>query len=700
MQISKLFKIFILCCFLTSSLLFGQNAEHLKKEDISRIMDQIFSEHLGQKQIDEQILKNSFKVYIDQFDPDRTYLLQSEVSPYLQINGDEIKKLIKQYKEGDFTSFEKLNNDVIQKSILRAREYRKELLKNQEEIYSAAEKLKSTKDNEWIEPDLDRPFSQNDAQLKDRIRSQMVNFIQAEQKRYGNDQIQKYKNKLLVLFDEALTHSEDNYLYRDPDGKPYTAVEVENAFVLHVLKSLASSLDAHTAFFTNSEAYDMKVRLEKEFAGIGVVLQQTPEGVVISSLVEGGPASKSGQVFANDRIVQIDGKVINGLSLSDVMAKMRGTKDTSVELVLSRSIDESGKQINKEVKVHLKREPIAVKGERVDVNYEKFGNGIIGMITLHSFYQGEDGTGSETDIRNAIKELDKKGNLRGLIIDMRENSGGFLTQAVKVAGLFITNGVVVISKYSDGDERVYRDMEGNESYKGPLVILTSKATASAAEIVAQALQDYGIALIVGDERTYGKGTIQSQTVTGPENSATNFFKVTVGKYYTVSGKTPQLQGVKADVVVPGPFSKEHIGEEYLDHPLKSDTIKPEYKDDLSDVDPGLRSWYMKYYIPKVQQKMTIWRNMLPILKKNSAYRLENNKNYQMFLKQLNSGEVDLALFKQTGEGVKGKDQTNYGHEDLQMQEALNIVKDMIYLQNQDRQIQLAGHAEEVLQSVK
>ena len=607
-----------------------------------------FSEHLGQKQINDEILKHAFKIYIDQFDPDRTYLLQEEIKPYLQFSPAEIQELTSQYKAGNFSSFEKLNA-VIQKSILRAREFRKELLQKPEAIFNAADQLQSSKDNEWLDPDLNRLFSTSDAQLKQRIREQMVNFIQAEQKRYGKEQVLRYKSKLLVLFDNALGNIEDSYLYQTSDGKPFNANQKENAFVLHVLKSLASSLDAHTAFYSNSEAYDLKVRLEKEFDGIGVVLQQTPEGVIISSLIEGGPASKSGQIFANDRIIKVDGKPIDGESLSNVMDLMRGSKGSKIELVLARSIQEGKKQEEKKITVNLMRAPIAVKGERVDVKYEQYGNGIIGMITLHSFYQGEDGSGSEADLRKAIQELDKKGNLRGLILDLRENSGGFLSQAVKVSGIFISNGVVVMSKYSDGQERIYRDMDGKTGFNGPLIILTSKATASAAEIVAQALQDYGVALIVGDEHTYGKGTIQSQTITGQEGAATSFFKVTVGKYYTVSGKTPQLEGVKADIVAPGPFSQEHIGEQYLDHPLKPDSIPAEYNDNLQDIDPGLRSWYMKYYTPTIQHKVLTWQNMLPTLKKNSAYRMEHNKNYQMFLKELKGGEVDMTLFKQADE---------------------------------------------------
>lgn len=691
MKISKFFKIFILSCFLINSILFAQEPEQLRKQDISKIMEQIFSEHLGQKQINEEILKHAFKIYIDQFDPDRTYLLQSEITPFIQVSPSQMQELITQYKAGDFSSFEKMNN-VIQKSILRARQYRKELLKNPEAIFNAADKLQSSKNNEWLDPDLNRLFATSDSQLKDRIREQMVNFIQAEQKRYGKDQVLRYKGKILVLFDNALDNIEDGYLYQTSAGVAFNEAQKENAFTLHVLKSLASSLDAHTAFYSNSEAYDMKVRLEKEFDGIGVVLQESPDGVIISSLIDGGPASKSGLVFANDRIIKVDGKPISGQSLSDVMDMMRGTKDSMVQLVLARSIAEGDKQVEKQVTVDLKREPIAVKSDRIDVKYEQFGNGIIGMITLHAFYQGEDGIGSETDMRKAIGDLDKKGNLRGLILDLRENSGGFLSQAVKVAGLFISNGVVVISKYSDGEERIYRDMDGKPAYNGPLIILTSKATASAAEIVAQALQDYGVALIVGDEHTYGKGTIQSQTVTGQDGGATSFFKVTVGRYYTVSGKTPQLQGVKADIVAPGPFSREHIGEEYLDHPLKPDSIPANYNDSLQDIPPGLRSWYMKYYTPTLQRKISLWQDMLPTLKKNSAYRMEHNKNYQMFVKELDGGEVNLDLFKHSDEEAGSDKDQNYGHDDLQMQEAINVIKDMIYLHNKDRQEQYANNA--------
>ena len=149
--------------------------------------------------------------------------------------------------------------------------------------------------------------------------------------------------------------------------------------------------------------------------------------------------------------------------------------------------------------------------DRIKSSYEVVEGGIIGKITLHSFYESTDGVSSEKDIKEAIRDFRRKGELNGLVLDLRENSGGFLGQAVRVAGLFVSNGVIVISKYGKGDVHYLRNIVGKSYFNGPLVVLTSKMSASASEIVAQALQDYGVALVVGDERTFGKGSIQYQT---------------------------------------------------------------------------------------------------------------------------------------------------------------------------------------------
>jgi carboxyl-terminal processing protease len=334
------------------------------------------------------------------------------------------------------------------------------------------------------------------------------------------------------------------------------------------------------------------------------------------------------------------------------------------------------KQPGTDVKrVDLVRDKIVMQEERLQYSYEPCAEGIIGKFVLPSFYESGDGSSCEKDLREALKDLKKKGNIHGLIVDMRENSGGFLNQAVKLAGLFISSGVIVISKYSKGEMQYLRDIDGRVFYEGPLILLTSKASASAAEIVAQALQDYGLALIVGDERTYGKGSIQYQTVT--DDDASTYFKVTVGKYYTVSGRSTQIEGVKADVHVPTEYAPYNIGEKYLMYPLKNDQVAPAYLDPLLDVDQRSRAWLQKNYLPNLQKKLSVWTQMLPVLKANSQYRIEHDKNFLLFLKLIRNEQpepepVEPSVIIQ---------QLNFGQEDLQMTEAVNIIKDMILLQS-------------------
>ncbi|MFO0448551.1 MAG: S41 family peptidase, partial [Pseudomonadota bacterium] len=245
----------------------------------------------------------------------------------------------------------------------------------------------------------------------------------------------------------------------------------------------------------------------------------------------------------------------------------------------------------------------------------------------------------------------------------------------------ISNGVIVISKYFNGEEHFYRDIDGKTYYSGPLVVLTSRATASAAEIVAQALQDYGVAIVVGDESTYGKGTIQNQTVTSEQNGLPQF-KVTVGKYYTVSGKTPQLEGVKADIVIPSIYSQEHLGEQYLEFTVPNDTIPNEYADDLSDIPNSLRAWYLRYYVPTLQHQAFFWHNALPQLRTESAKRLSSNSDYQYYLRRIQE-KRPMTFFKKNKEGRSTP-------VDFQKDEGVAIVKDMIDLEAQERHKPIAN----------
>ncbi len=606
---------------------------HLKKGDIRNNLEQMFTYHVEYKELTPLVVKRSFKSYLEQFDAQRIYLLQSEANKYFELTSTDIERIIDNYSMDRFSDYEILNTKI-GSAIGRARLYRQEIIKE----LAAASVTPALSTDSFAYPE-------SSEQIKNKIRNQMIRFLQSEKKSDGPAYwTVERRGKILALFDKRVRRFEDSYLAQESKGEHY--------FTMHVLKAMAKSLDAHTAFFTPEEAFEMRASLEKHFEGVGVLLKESVDGVEITDLVKGGPAARSEKIKPGDLLVEIDGHQVSAASYEEILDRLKGSDKKEVSLGLKRCQPDGKEDI---IQVELKREKILMQEERVKWTAEPFGDGIIGKLVLPSFYESSSAASCETDIREALKDLKKQGNLLGLVLDLRENLGGFLTQAVKVTGLFITSGVVVISKYAKSEIQYLRSLDPRVYYNGPLVVLSSKLSASAAEIVAQALQDYGVAVVVGDERTYGKGTIQYQTVT--DKSAASFFKVTVGRYYTVSGRSTQIAGVKADIVVPTAFAPYNIGERYLEYPLHNDQVASAYIDPMTDVDQHGRGWLQKNYLPYLQQKESIWHQMIPTLRVNNARRLEQDPNYKAFLNQ---------------DGSK----KNYGVEDLPMEKAVEIVKDM------------------------
>jgi carboxyl-terminal processing protease len=638
------FVLSVICLF--SSVFAGELS--LRKSDIRPMMEELFTYHVEYKDITPLLIKRSLRIYVEQFDFEKTYLLSSEVNPYFELPEGKIDAVLGDYRRDQFGAYETLNNQI-QKGVARAQKIRKELEKG---IVSGKIDLAT------LPAEESTYYATTEEQLKTRIKKLLVGFLVAEFAGDPSQMTPAVKEKIFTLLERRLARFEGSYL----SGK-----RAEHYFTLHLLKALAKSLDAHTSFFSAEEALEMRASLEKQFEGIGVILKEGVEGVVISGFIQGGPAERCGKLVAGDLLINIDGKNVIGNSYEEILEKMKGSGSSAIRLGVKRANPE-GK--NHTVEVELTRERILMQEERVTYTDEPFGDGIIGKISLPSFYESGSDSSAEIDMKEAIKALKKRGKLIGLVIDMRENSGGFLNQAVKVAGLFITNGVVVISKYSHGEAQYLRNIDGREYFNGPILILTSKASASAAEIVAQALQDYGTALIVGDERTYGKGTIQYQTVTDEDAKA--FFKVTVGRYYTVSGRSTQIEGVKADIVVPTLYSGINIGERFLEYPLTNDQIPSAYVDPLTDVDEQSRAWLQRNYLPRLQKKISVWNLMLTNLRANSTYRLGHDPNNKLFLDRLSKCKGTLP--------VPATAKENWGVQDLQMTEAVQILKDMIVTQ--------------------
>jgi carboxyl-terminal processing protease len=631
-------------------------AELLTIKEVPTIMQQIFDQHVSHKQMTTDTLKNSFTVYINQFDPLRLYLLDSEATAFQKLSDEQVLKVLKAYQKEDFQAFTDMNG-VIQKAIMRARALRQDIAKNSRPLFYMVETPQR-------EGGKRAPFAKTMGQLESRMKDQLLRFINEEKIKFGTEVVMQNQAQLLNLYEKRMQEKENRYLYVNETGKEIPKNEAENTFALHLLKAFTGSLDAHTTYYNAAEATDLKSKLQKKFEGFGVSLEERPDGKVqIADIVKGSSADNSHQIERKDIVYAINGQSVQNKSYDEVVRMLKQSGAKGAEITLQRG---SGTPF----KVTLQRAALTVQDDRVKIAYKQVDKGIIGVITLNSFYQGDDQVTSESDVRAAIQKLQKKGNLKGVILDLRENSGGFLIQAVKTAGLFMSNGIVVISKYFNGEEHFYRDLDGKKYYDGPLVILTSRATASAAEIVAQALQDYGLALVVGDKETYGKGTVQNQTVT--KEKSTSLFKVTVGRYYTPSGRTPQINGVKADIVVPGTYNYEQIGERFLSGTISADSIAEDFQDSLSDLSQVQKQWFMRNYMPTLQPKVSKWKGMLSDLQERSAKRIAQNAEYQKFIRTLQNHRNDDAASASV---------------DHQLMETVNILKDMITLSPSDRPLE-------------
>lgn len=634
-------------CFLVPVFIFSKDALY-NQRDIPMVMERLFNYHVENKELNEILVKRIFKLYIESFDFDRIYLLQDEALAFLSISEEKAQGILERIKHDDFSDFYALN-EIISRSINRARNNRANFF----------QVIKDKLDDERAPQVIKTNFSKNENELKRRQIDHFLKFYNNQKKRSNLDLVER-KVKVISLYNKKMSKFEEDFSLENP--------RVEHFFTIHYLKAFSKSLDAHTYFFSEEEAREMRVSLEKRFEGIGVVLVETIDGVMISDMINNSPAKESEKVQAGDLLVEINKQNVQNFTFEEVLKAMKQKEKGKIELGLQRN---NSKEI---IRVSLAVRPIDMEEERVSCTYEPYGDGFIGKLSLKSFYENQEGVSSEKDIKNAIVKLRKIGKLKGLILDLRENAGGFLSQAIKVAGLFMSNGVVAISKYSNEELKYLRTLEGSAFFNGPLVILTSKMSASASEIVAQALQDYGVAIIVGDETTFGKGSIQYQTVTN--ENADFYFKVTIGRYYTVSGRSTQIEGVKADIVVPSHYSPYEVGERYLEYSLPSDRIKNAYDDSLQDLAPKVKRLFQANYLPDLQKVVTFWTKMLPALRENSKFRLSHDPNFKVFLRKLEETKAKIG-----GIEIESKN-LNYGLEDLQMQESINIVKDMIMMEMQ------------------
>ena len=376
------------------------------------------------------------------------------------------------------------------------------------------------------------------------------------------------------------------------------------------LTALAHVYDPHSDYFNRSQLDSFAIGMNLSLFGIGAELMSEDGYCTIHHLIPGGPAAKSKKIKENDKIISVAQSNqppvdVVDMSLSKAVQLIRGPKGTEVRLKIIPAGADSTPITLTLVRDEIKLEDQEAKAKLIEMPSSSGGTLRLGVIDLPSFYASFDPSNTRgkseprsttEDVRKLLSKL-KKENVSGVILDLRRNGGGSLEEAINLTGLFIKDGPVVQVKAYDGNVEEDDDRDPSIFYDGPLIVLTSRFSASASEILAGALQDYGRALIVGDSSTHGKGTVQSvqplrealvrMGVRGLTNDP-GALKLTIKKFYRASGASTQLKGVVPDIILPSILSEsKDIGEAALENPLPWDTIRSAKFDKVNMVEPYL-----------------------------------------------------------------------------------------------------------------
>lgn len=357
------------------------------------------------------------------------------------------------------------------------------------------------------------------------------------------------------------------------------------------LNAFAHTLDPHSSYLSPRQSEEYRIQMSLSYQGIGASLQLDDELVAVMNVIPGGPASIDGRLEANDRITAVaqgeDGEMVDvvGWELDDVVQLIRGPSDTLVRLQIlpADALPGAETYVIDLIRDKIKLEEQAAKAERIEIERDS-EKSAIGVISVPSFYQDydarshgdEDYVSTTRDVRRLIEELEEEG-IDGLVIDLRGNGGGHLSEATALTGLFIDQGPIVQLKDTHGRIEVLDDPVPQVAYDGPLVLLVDRYSASASEIFAAAIQDYRRGIIIG-QRTFGKGTVQNlyildQYVRRIPDPGLGQLTLTIGKYYRVTGGSTQHRGVLPDIDLPSAIDPEQVGESSRERALPWDQIK-------------------------------------------------------------------------------------------------------------------------------
>jgi carboxyl-terminal processing protease len=558
--------------------------------------------HLNRPEIGDEVSRRLFRHFLKDLDPAKLYFLQSDI--------DEFKKqeteLDDMLLQGDLSFAYK----VYERFIARVAERQKliEELVNASHDFTAKESMPT--DFATID------YARNTDELRERWRKRIKFDLLMERVAEKPIPEAEAKKKVLERYQGVLKRFK----------------QLDNSDLLEIyLSDLTTSIDPHSSYMSPATLDDFDIAMRLNLDGIGALLRSENGHTIVAEIVPGGAAAVDGRLLPNDKIVGVaqgDGKFVDtvDMKLREVVKLIRGNRGTKVQLkvVPTGKIEPVIYDLTR-AKIELTNQE--ARGDVVEDGKKADGKPyLVGVIDLPSFYADPKGAKNEAksateDVRKILKDFESR-HVDGVILDLRRNGGGSLKEALALTGLFIDQGPVVQVKGSQGKVQHQDDPEKGTVYAGPLVVLVSSFSASASEILAGALQDYGRALIVGDTATHGKGTVQAvidlgnqlQTDPPPKLGA---LKLTIQQFYRVNGDSTQSRGVISDIALPSLTELVATPEKEMDYALPFDHVKPAEHEELHQVPTSL----------------------IATLKAKSADRIKESKDFARLAK-------DIDVFKE------------------------------------------------------
>ena len=541
------------------------NAQDLSPTERQRRVSKLVSNviersHYRQSPINDPVSALVLDRFIEQLDGARSYFLASDIAEFERFKYQLDDAVVAGQLEPVFTIFNRFQ------------------LRNRERVTHALELLETEPDftvDESFEFDRSKaPWAKTSAELNEIWRQ-----------RVKNDAVS------LMLTEKSWAETRD-ILHKRYERVLKRTEQVTSDDIFEVfMNSFAHVFDPHSSYFSPRNSEEYRIQMSLSYEGIGASLQLVDDYVTVLNVLPGGPAAVNGTLTANDRIIAVGegrkGKLVDviGWRLDDVVQIIRGKVGTTVRLQVLPAGAAPG---SPEKQIELVRNKVTLEAQAAQKEVRKIKRGddelMVGVINVPSFYQdfeakssGEKDYRSTTrDVHKLIDELKQEG-VSSLVVDLRGNGGGHLTEATALSGLFIPQGPIVQLRETGGRVEVLDDPEPNVAWDGPLIVLVDRFSASASEIFAAAIQDYGRGIVVG-QQTYGKGSVQNlypldRYALGPDPGFGQL-TVTIGKYYRVTGESTQHRGVQPDITMPTAISTEEVGESTRESALPWDRIRP------------------------------------------------------------------------------------------------------------------------------